>query len=77
VRWEGGRFRCQVAGRSPAGALTLTLPVPLADVHEALVDGEPTRVSGLEVFGWPSTLIRVELDATQDRTRQVTVALHS
>jgi hypothetical protein len=76
-RWESGSFRCQVTGRCPAGALTLMLPVPLAHVHEALVDGEPTRVSGLEVFGWPSTLIRVGLDPTQDGTREVTVALHT
>ncbi|MGH3490363.1 MAG: hypothetical protein ACRDP8_20945 [Actinopolymorphaceae bacterium] len=76
TRWDGATFSCQVTGRSPAGGLTLVLPVPLTRVHEAAVDGEPARVGGLEMFGWPSVLVHVELDSGHDRTRHVSVTLH-
>ncbi|MEQ4207436.1 hypothetical protein [Actinopolymorpha sp. B9G3] len=76
TRWEGETFSCQVTGRSPAGGLTVVLPVPLTRVHEALVDGEPARIGGLEMFGWPSVLVYVELDPGDDRTRHLSLTLH-
>lgn len=69
-RWEGTRFSCEVSGRSP---LTLTLPVDASTVASAEVDGQAIEVTALEVFGWPSTLLPVELDGEQ--TRSVTVEL--
>ena len=75
VCWNGNVFHCQVTGRSPAGALTLSLPVAAERVTQASVDGEPATVSRLTVFGWPSVLVRVALDADTERTRAVSVAL--
>ncbi len=74
-RWEGSRFTCEVSGRSPQGKLTLTLPVDAGAVASATVDGGAVEVTGLDVFGWPSTMLPVELDPADDRTRSVTVEL--
>jgi hypothetical protein len=73
ARWEGSRFSCEVHGRSPQGSLTLTLPVDASTVTSATVDGEAVKVTGLEVFGWPSTLLPVELPADEDRIRTVSL----
>jgi hypothetical protein len=61
--WEGGRFTCRIAGSSPTGMLTLTLPVAAERVLEATVNGKPVDVTGRDVFGWPTCLLGVELSA--------------
>jgi hypothetical protein len=44
-------------------------------VASATVDGGAVEVTGLVVFGWPSTLVEIELDPADDRTRSVAVEL--
>jgi hypothetical protein len=77
ARWEGSRFACEVSGHSPQGALTLTLPVDAELVASAAVDGEAVDVTGLDIFGWPSTLVPVELPADEDQTRTVSLELRT
>ncbi|GAB2680454.1 polysaccharide deacetylase family protein [Kribbella swartbergensis] len=74
-RWEGTLFSCEVTGRSPQGGLTLTLPVEAGSVASAQVDSESVEVTGLDVFGCPSTLVPVELPVDEDASREVVVQL--
>jgi hypothetical protein len=55
----------------------LTLPVDAELVASAAVDGEAVDVTGLDIFGWPSTLVPVELPADEDQTRTVSLELRT
>jgi hypothetical protein len=74
TRWDGSTFRCSVTAPRD---LTLLLPVAVADVLSATVDSEPVEVTGLDVFGTPSTLVPVTLDSDREVTREVRLQLRS
>ncbi|MGW0229248.1 hypothetical protein ACWDWO_13105 [Actinopolymorpha singaporensis] len=68
-----GVLRCRVTGRSPAGALTIMLPVASDRVTRATVDTEAVPVTGLDVFGWPSSLIPIRVDHDRASPHEIAV----